>query len=132
MKLDTSLFFLIAPSLWIAGVSCQNPGPGDRQYIVRNNCPAAVQLVIGGLTQTTIPTGGSSTTFTGGNFNPGFFYTTANGGNVNGQATRAGFYDDNNAHYYYMVKDEEHFNIGMSIAPNRPAVCLSDLLPMPT
>ncbi|KAJ3495266.1 hypothetical protein NLJ89_g10653 [Agrocybe chaxingu] len=120
LKLDALLNFLLASSLWIAHATAQNPG--DRSYTIVNNCPTAVDLVIGGVIDSTLPVGGSTTKFASGSFTPGFFYTTANGGNVNGQATKAGFYDDNNSYYYYMVKDEEHFNIGMSIAPNHPEI----------
>ncbi|TFK37401.1 G-X-X-X-Q-X-W domain-containing protein [Crucibulum laeve] len=87
------------------------------QYIVHNDCPTSISLYIGGNLDSTIASGGNTTKFLGPT--AGFFYTTANGGNVNGAATRAGFFLENN--YYYIVKDVDHFNTGISISPRAPS-----------
>ncbi|KDR84318.1 hypothetical protein GALMADRAFT_205989 [Galerina marginata CBS 339.88] len=86
------------------------------QYKVVNNCPSSVSLYIGGVFDSTLAKGGSTTKALGPD--AGFFYTTTNGGTVDGAATRAGFYGDSNSHYYYVVKDTTHFNTGISITPN--------------
>ncbi|TFK97695.1 hypothetical protein BDV98DRAFT_585447 [Pterulicium gracile] len=50
----------------------------------------------------------------------GFFFSTANKGNVEGNgAVRAGILDD----YYYIVRDPTWVNTGMSITPNGRAPC---------
>ncbi|KAF7791069.1 hypothetical protein EIP86_002030 [Pleurotus ostreatoroseus] len=67
--------------------------------------------------------GQSTTKFLGPN--AGFFYTDANGGAQDGSATRAGFFLESG--YYYVVKDVEHFNTGVSITarngPQREGFC---------
>lgn len=62
----------------------------SREYTVVNNCPTSINLYVGGVYDATLATGASTTT-TGG-VDAGFFYTTANGGDTTGDATRAGFY----------------------------------------
>ncbi|TFK37402.1 G-X-X-X-Q-X-W domain-containing protein [Crucibulum laeve] len=102
-------FLLISPF-----VSARAP----TQYVVHNLCPQPINLYIGGNYDSVLPTGGSVTRFMGPN--AGFFYTNANGGAQGGGGmTRAGFALDE--YYYYIVKDVNNFNTGMSIAPrNRP------------
>ncbi|KAF8960459.1 G-X-X-X-Q-X-W domain-containing protein [Flammula alnicola] len=95
-------------------------GPeATRQYIVFNKCPSSINLYIGGVLDSNIPSGGNVTKFLG--LGAGFFYTDANGGNANGiGTTRAGFFADD---FYYIVKDPSHFNTGISVAPQgRPPV----------
>ncbi|KAH9481422.1 hypothetical protein JR316_0005948 [Psilocybe cubensis] len=87
---------------------------GARQYKIVNSCPSTVAFYIGGLFDSNLATGASTTKTLG--VNAGFFYVFANGGNAIG--TRAGFYGDNNSSYYYIVKDSAVFNTGISIAPN--------------
>ena len=62
-------------------------------YIVRNSCPAPIEWFAGGVSQGTLATGDSAIRLDQGT-SPGFIYTTANGGLVNGNlvAARAGFY----------------------------------------
>jgi hypothetical protein len=86
------------------------------KYTVVNKCPTSIKLYIAGSLDSTLATGASITKSLG--IDAGFFYTDANGGNANGAATRAGFYDDNNSYIYYLVRDSSHFNTGMSITPN--------------
>ncbi|KAF8999269.1 ricin B lectin domain-containing protein [Cyathus striatus] len=83
------------------------------EYRIHNACPTPVNLFIAGNFDSVIGTGGSITK----SLSPGagFFYTDAHGGFQNGSATRAGFFGD--YHYYYIVKDSDHFNTGISIAP---------------
>ena len=67
-----------------------NGQPVTREYTVVNNCPASIDLYIAGTYDTTLASGASTTTI--GGPNTGFFYTSVNGGNANGAATRAGFF----------------------------------------
>jgi hypothetical protein len=62
-------------------------------YIVRNWCPAPIEWFAGGISQGTLATGDSALRVDQGT-SPGFIYTSANGGIVNGNvvAARAGFY----------------------------------------
>ncbi|RDB27191.1 Extracellular exo-alpha-L-arabinofuranosidase [Hypsizygus marmoreus] len=87
----------------------------DRVYKVVNRCPEDIPLYIGGELQGNLPAKGGSVTKTLSDL-PGFFYTTANGGNVNGAGTAlAGFYGNDD--YYYLVVDPAHMNTGISITP---------------
>ncbi|KAF8914421.1 ricin B lectin domain-containing protein [Gymnopilus junonius] len=90
----------------------------QRNYTVVNNCPAPVDLYIGSAKDSTLAKGANTTKVLGND--AGFFYTTANGGKLDGSATRAGFYGDHGATYYYIVKDVGDFNAGISIKPNHP------------
>ncbi|TEB21133.1 ricin B-like lectin [Coprinellus micaceus] len=86
------------------------------QFIIRNSCPAPVNLYIGSQFDSTLPVGGNTTKFS--YIYTELFFTDANGGNPNGAGTtRAGFFDDG---YYYIVKDEVGpLNTGLSIIPAR-------------
>ena len=95
----------------------------QRHYTVVNNCPSAIDLYIGDAKDSTLAKGASTSKVLG--YDAGFFYTTANGGKTDGSATRAGFFGDHGASYYYIVKDVADFNTGISIKPNHPEVCNS-------
>ncbi|TFK21499.1 G-X-X-X-Q-X-W domain-containing protein [Coprinopsis marcescibilis] len=88
------------------------------QYIVENQCPAPINLYIGGQLDGVIPSQGNTTKFLPAN--AGFFYTDANGGNANGLRTvRAGFFGEQ--FYYYMVQDPSYLNTGLQVTPqDRP------------
>jgi hypothetical protein len=62
-------------------------------YTVTNSCPTAIELFIGGVSQGNLATG-ATVVKTGLGSSAGFFYTTTNGGSINGQlvASRVGFY----------------------------------------
>ncbi|KAF8157235.1 ricin B lectin domain-containing protein [Crassisporium funariophilum] len=107
-------------ALCVLALAIDVSAQGSRQYTVINNCPISVNLLIGGNLDSILAQGASTTKTLG--INAGFFYSDANGGNANGAGTRAGFYGDNDSYYYYIVKDADHFNMGISIAPNKPAV----------
>lgn len=92
---------------------------GSRSYTVINRCPAPINVYIGGSLDTPNLASGGMITRTLG-VNAGFFYTDANGGSVDGKATRVGFYGDNGSNYYYIVKDVNAFNTGMHIQPSYP------------
>ncbi|KAF9529141.1 G-X-X-X-Q-X-W domain-containing protein [Crepidotus variabilis] len=91
----------------------------QRQYTIVNKCPSSIDLYIAGAKDSTLAQGATATKSL--SVDAGFFYTNANGGSTDGQATRAGFYGDSSVNYYYIVKNSDHFNTGMSIAPNHPA-----------
>jgi hypothetical protein len=83
-----------------------------RQYTVYNKCPSAIDLYIGGVKDSSIPTNGNVVKTLG--VGAGFFYTDANGGSPNAVGTiRAGFNDD----FYYMVADPNHANTGLQVKP---------------
>jgi hypothetical protein len=67
----------------------------SHQYTVVNKCPTSINLYIAGSLDGTLATGARMKKSLG--IDAGFFYTNANGESANGAATRAGFYDDNNA-----------------------------------
>lgn len=73
----------------------------QRQYTVKNNCPSAVDLYIGGSKDSTLAKGATVVKSLG--VNAGFFYTNANGGTTDGQATRAGFYGDNSVSRTHII-----------------------------
>ncbi|KAF9473924.1 G-X-X-X-Q-X-W domain-containing protein [Pholiota conissans] len=95
-----------------------SPRQTTRQYIVHNQCPAAVNLYIAGAFDSTIPQGGNVTKFL--STGAGFWYTDANLGTPTAEGTaKAGFLDD----FYYIVTDPTYINAGISVAPrDRPAV----------
>ncbi|KAF8148280.1 ricin B lectin domain-containing protein [Crassisporium funariophilum] len=86
-----------------------------RQFTILNRCPQPIALYINGQTQGTLEANtGTNRTFE--DTWSGLIYTTANAGNANGAGTtRAGFYGETN--YYYIVKDPNHLNTGVSILP---------------
>ncbi|EAU89191.1 G-X-X-X-Q-X-W domain-containing protein [Coprinopsis cinerea okayama7 len=92
-------------------------------YTVTNNCPTAIDLFIGQNSEGSLATG-ASIVKTGLGPTAGFFYTTTNGGVVNGQlvAARAGFFLEPTYWYYYIVRDQNpnNFNTGISITPDKP------------
>lgn len=112
------------------------PFASAQTYRVNNNCPTAIDLFIGEASQGSLARG-ASLTRTGLGTSAGFFYTTTNGGRVNGQlvAARAGFYFEPQYWYYYLVRDQNsgYFNTGIKITPSvsesggycRPAECSS-------
>ncbi|TFK29187.1 G-X-X-X-Q-X-W domain-containing protein [Coprinopsis marcescibilis] len=93
-----------------------------QDYIVRNQCPTPIEWFIGGQSQGNLSTGNSVIRHNLGP-NPGFIYTSANGGFKNGQlvAVRAGFFFEPNYWYYYIVRDGSsvNFNTGISITPSQ-------------
>jgi len=63
-----------------------------RRYTVYNKCPTSIDLYIGGVKDSTIPTNGNVVKNLG--TGAGFFYTNANGGSPTAEGTiRAGFND---------------------------------------
>lgn len=76
----TSLFLAASPALAF-------------DYIVRNWCPTPIEWFDGGVSQGTLATGDSALRLNQRTL-PGFIYTSANGGIVNGNvvAARAGFF----------------------------------------
>ncbi|KAH6890194.1 G-X-X-X-Q-X-W domain-containing protein [Coprinopsis sp. MPI-PUGE-AT-0042] len=90
-------------------------------YTVTNSCPTAIELFIGGTSQGNLATG-ATVVKTGLGPNAGFFYTTTNGGLINGQlvASRVGFFLGAPYWYYYIVRDDNpnNFNTGISVSPN--------------
>ncbi|KAJ3556356.1 hypothetical protein NM688_g2074 [Phlebia brevispora] len=101
---------LILPLLTAAGAFGQNR---TYQYVVHNDCPTTVNLIIAGKYDSVLFPGASVTKTLGPD--AGFFYTDGNGGSTTGEATRAGFYLESG--YYYIVKDVDHFNVGLSVSP---------------
>ncbi|TEB29245.1 hypothetical protein FA13DRAFT_1734914 [Coprinellus micaceus] len=98
-----SFLLLIAQALllYIGLVAAQT-------YTVTNNCPSAI-----GPGQSVVKTGLG--TFAG------FFYTTTHSaGRPVGELARAGFYFEPNYWYYYLVKDPDFLNTGISITPDQP------------
>ncbi|KAF8914422.1 hypothetical protein CPB84DRAFT_1721400 [Gymnopilus junonius] len=108
----------IAAACYFLTLACSTKGQPIvvRQYTVVNKCPASIDLYIAGVYDATLTTGASTTTTAG--VDAGFFYTTANGGDTTGDATRAGFFGTNDGAYYYIVADTAQFNTGISITPN--------------
>ncbi|TFK19341.1 G-X-X-X-Q-X-W domain-containing protein [Coprinopsis marcescibilis] len=92
-------------------------------YTILNNCPTAIDLFIGLDSQGSLGTGQTLVRAELGP-NAGFFYTTTNGGQVNGNlvAARAGFFLEPTYWYYYIVRDQNpnNFNTGISITPDKP------------
>jgi len=87
-----------------------------RVMTIVNRCPTSINLFINGQAQGTLNQDGGSTSRTYDDNFSGLIYSTANGGQSNGaQSTRAGFYGQTN--YYYIVKDPNHLNVGISIVP---------------
>ncbi|KAF6764149.1 G-X-X-X-Q-X-W domain-containing protein [Ephemerocybe angulata] len=92
-------------------------------YRVHNSCPSEIELFIGGQSQGSLSRGAVIIKTDLGT-SPGFWYTTANGGIVDGLlvAAKAGFYFEPNYWYYYLVRDpnSSHFNTGIRIVPSQP------------
>ncbi|KAF8060691.1 G-X-X-X-Q-X-W domain-containing protein [Lyophyllum atratum] len=90
----------------------------DRQYTIKNSCPAPITLYINGEAQPDfLPPSGGTAHRTFPDTWSGFIYTDANGGNGENGAgtTRAGFYGESN--YYYIVLDPNYLNVGVRITP---------------
>jgi hypothetical protein len=116
-------------SSFLLAIPILSPRPNIREYNILNNCPADIDLYIGGLFEANIPRAGNVTRFL--STDAGFFYTDANGGNPSGAGTtRAGFFGNVGIHrlhslllltlpqdLYYMVQDRAHINIGIQIKP---------------
>ncbi|KAF8155403.1 G-X-X-X-Q-X-W domain-containing protein [Crassisporium funariophilum] len=88
-------------------------------WTYQNLCPQDIDLFINGQDQGSLePSGGSMKQTLDDNWS-GEIYTTANGGNANSAGTtRAGFWGNTN--YYYIIKDSNSFNTGVSIVPSLP------------
>jgi len=86
MPSNVSLFICCFVLIVFGGVSAQ------RNYTVTNKCPTSVNLYIGGILDSTLATGVSTTKNLG--VGAGFFYSDANGGSASGPGTRAGFFGD--------------------------------------
>ena len=85
------LLALATPLLADSAVEKRQSGYAS-QFIIRNMCPAPVNLYIGSQFDSTLPVGGNTTKFS--YVYTDFFFTDANGGNANGAGTtRAGFFD---------------------------------------
>ncbi|KAF9041471.1 ricin B lectin domain-containing protein [Panaeolus papilionaceus] len=106
-------------------------GQFPKTYKIVNKCPTSIDVWVAGVFETTLAVGASKDRSVMAN--EGFVYTTANGGQ-GAKSTRVGFFDDNNngRHFYYIVKDVDNFNVGVSVVPNNhpvtdgfcgPAVC---------
>lgn len=112
----------------------------DKTFVINinNECPSDVPLFINAGFDSIIPRGAGVTKTFPGNFS-GLIYSTANGGLGTGRlVTSAGFHlevretipimsklsfmrylqDD----YYYILKDETHFNMGVTVSPQAAAV----------
>lgn len=89
---------------------------GSRIYNIVNNCPLSINLFINGQSEGSLASYGGTTSRTVSDTWSGFIYTDFNRGNQDGAGTvRAGFFGDSN--YYYIVKDVNWLNVGVSIAP---------------
>ncbi|KAG9222069.1 hypothetical protein CCMSSC00406_0008054 [Pleurotus cornucopiae] len=92
------------------------PALADRTFVINNACPSDVPLFINAQSQGIIPHGRNVTKTLPSDFS-GLIYSTANGGSGTGRlVTSAGFHLDNG--YYYIVKDETHFNMGVEVSPH--------------
>lgn len=109
-----------APSAILAVVAAV---ASAQTYRVHNSCPSGIELFIGGQSQGSLSRGAVIIKTDLGT-SPGFWYTTANGGIVDGLlvAAKAGFYFEPNYWYYYLVRDpnSSHFNTGIRIVPSQP------------
>ncbi|KAF4604522.1 hypothetical protein EYR40_003296 [Pleurotus pulmonarius] len=86
---------------------------------INNNCPSDVPLFINAGFDSIIARRGSVTKTFPTDFS-GLIYSTANGGLGTGRlVTSAGFHLEDD--YYYILKDETHFNMGVTISPQAPA-----------
>ncbi|KAF4573626.1 Ricin B lectin domain-containing protein [Pleurotus pulmonarius] len=91
----------------------------DRTFIINNACPSDVLLFIEAEDLGVIPQGAVITKIFPSNFSEAI-YSTANGGSGTGRfVTSSGFFLDSG--YYYIVKDETHFNMGIAISPHAAA-----------
>ncbi|KAF8997605.1 ricin B lectin domain-containing protein [Cyathus striatus] len=87
-----------------------------RQYNIRNWCPSAINVYLGGKLQKNLAVNGRlSLNLTD---DEGFFYTDANRVGTSSNGTRAAFKLEKPYGYYYMVTDPNNFNVGMSIEPD--------------
>ncbi|KAF9041468.1 G-X-X-X-Q-X-W domain-containing protein [Panaeolus papilionaceus] len=121
-----SLLLYSAIALSVAGTVL---GQFPKTYTFVNNCPTTIDFIVGGNPEGTIAPGASRTRSVIAD--EGFFFSSANGGQ-GAKSTRVGFYDDNDSYSYYIVKDVDYFNMGVSVVPNNhppangfcgPAVC---------
>ncbi|KAL4265377.1 Carbohydrate-binding module family 13 protein [Pleurotus pulmonarius] len=91
----------------------------DRTFIINNACPSDVSLFMDGVRQSILAPGAVVTKTFPSNFS-GAIYSTSNGGSGTGRfATTAWFQFESG--YYYIVKDELNFNMGVAIAPHAAA-----------
>ncbi|KIK01011.1 carbohydrate-binding module family 13 protein [Laccaria amethystina LaAM-08-1] len=89
------------------------------QFTINNKCPQPIMLYINGESQGSLAFNGIVSKIYSNDWS-GFIYTNLNAGsgNTGVGTTRAGFYG--NASYYYIVRDLNNFNTGVSIAPTSP------------
>ena len=123
--------------------SCALPQPGVR-YIITNKCPRAVDVYVADQKVGRLPNGRSITTQPVGQFN-GWIYTDANGGFADGhETTKVGFRADvriskiliecqlvltrHQTGYYFITKDPDNFNVGVSVAPTQASVSRTVIL----
>lgn len=109
------------------------------QFTINNKCPQPITLYINGESQGSLASNGIISKIYSNNWS-GFIYTNLNAGsgNTGVGTTRAGFYGNVRhclcmaiefltfhilqASYYYIVRDLNNFNTGVSIAPTSPIV----------
>jgi len=91
-----------------------------RSYTIHNNCSSSVRLYIDGEFDSMLAADASMTKILG--LNSGFFYTDADGESSAGAATGAIFYGDHINNHYYIFKDVNHVESGISVELNKPAV----------
>ncbi|KAG9222086.1 hypothetical protein CCMSSC00406_0009303 [Pleurotus cornucopiae] len=93
----------------------------DKTFVINinNECPSDVPLFINAGFDSIIPRGAGVTKTFPGNFS-GLIYSTANGGLGTGRlVTSAGFHLEDD--YYYILKDQTHFNMGVTVSPQAAA-----------
>ncbi|KAF9568159.1 ricin B-like lectin [Agrocybe pediades] len=109
-------FATSAPVALIALAAAGAAAPTESmEYAIRNNCPAPLAVYINGRSQGILRRDTSLNRRLDASWS-GFIYSSSNGGNANGVGTtRAAFYGETD--YYYIVKQEGGFNMGVSISP---------------
>ncbi|KIM45540.1 carbohydrate-binding module family 13 protein [Hebeloma cylindrosporum] len=106
---NTTHIRLLLPLLIFVSVNA------ERDYTIKNKCPAAIDLYINGRSEGTIARNAQVHKSFAEDWS-GLIYTTANGGRTNGKrTTMAGFYGA--ADYYYIVNDPKNHTVGVRIAP---------------
>ncbi|KAF4573643.1 hypothetical protein EYR36_008161 [Pleurotus pulmonarius] len=88
----------------------------DRTFVINNACPSDVSLFISAADQGVIPQGTNVTKTLPSDFE-GHIYSTANGGSGTGRFVTSAGFELNNG-YYYIMKDDTHFNMGVSVSPH--------------
>ncbi|KAL4268545.1 Carbohydrate-binding module family 13 protein [Pleurotus pulmonarius] len=91
----------------------------DRTFVINNACPSDVPLFIEAEGLGTIPRGTNVTKTFPSNFT-GLIYSTANGGSGTGRLVTSARFDLDNG-FYLLLKDEIHFNMGVSVTPHAAA-----------